>query len=886
MIYDPNDPRLTAYVLGELDPAERDVIETMLADCPECRQAIEEIRLTTGWLTQHLHDEQAAHTARAELNNQESVPAIAQSLVAARPWWRRKRRLLASAAAIWLIGAAGLSAIFLREVPQAHYAGMKSRRQIGNMSVALERKVDRNLMLRSRALGASDGTSATHFSELAVPALEPAAQPSAAAPAPAPAAPAGAATASPNRLADELQSRSQVALSRRAGRTPVSSQAGDVKLGRGMSEMMKLGDSGRKGKFGFGLTDSLAVAGNAPRAERAPRAVKDLSAAGGAQGRSVAGNESQLARRQLSFQARNGQNATQKASGPHVSQAPAQQAANQNQDLATRTAETKSQLALAQLKEGIPAQAGIDSQKEARQERLAEESKSAQAARPEQEAIRDKAAQLEVVAELAEEEYAARTDNRFQAVAEDALSTFSIDVDTASYSNVRRFLAQNMLPPPDAVRIEELLNYFPYHDQAPETAGPDPFAVHAEIAACPWNARNRLARIGIAARPVDQSRRPASNLVFLVDVSGSMDSPNKLPLVQWGLSRLVEQLSENDRVAIVVYAAASGLALPSTSCMHKAKILSSIESLRAEGGTNGAAGLQLAYDVAAQNFIKNGTNRVILATDGDFNIGPSDNNQLVRLITAKAKSKVFLSVLGFGMGNIKDAKLEMLADKGNGHYAYIDSPHEAYRVLIEQMGATLVTVAKDVKIQVAFNPSSVARFRLLGYENRIMPHQAFADDTKDAGEIGAGHHVTALYEFVPPATSTVTANFAAGREAILAAKKPGSDGAKQTESLTVKLRYKKPDEDQSREIVRTVSDGGLDFARASDDLKLASAVAGFGMLLRSSPYKGTLTYDGVLEIAQRALADDPSGYHREFVGLVAKAKTLAAAVSAPVAAPR
>ncbi len=287
----------------------------------------------------------------------------------------------------------------------------------------------------------------------------------------------------------------------------------------------------------------------------------------------------------------------------------------------------------------------------------------------------------------AAEVYAPIVDNSFQSVDKEPQSTFSIDVDTASYSNVRRFLTQNMLPPRDAVRIEELLNYFPYHDAPPPDSSEHPFAVHVEIGGCPWNAQHRLARIGIAARPIAQSRRAASNLVFLIDVSGSMDQPEKLPLVQWGLQRLVDQLGENDRVAIVVYASASGVVLPSTSCIHKAEILSVIEQLRAAGSTNGGAGIQLAYDVATKNFIKNGTNRVILATDGDLNVGVTSDDDLVRLIEAKAKSGVFLSVLGVGTGNIKDGKLEKLADKGNGHYAYIDSPREAYKVLVEEMGA-------------------------------------------------------------------------------------------------------------------------------------------------------------------------------------------------------
>ena len=490
------------------------------------------------------------------------------------------------------------------------------------------------------------------------------------------------------------------------------------------------------------------------------------------------------------------------------------------------------------------------------------------------------------------ETYSAITENTFHPSANEPLSTFSIDVDTASYSNVRRYLARDMLPPRDAVRIEELLNYFPYDDAPPPAAGPDPFAVHVEIAGCPWDAHHRLARIGIAARPIDQSRRPPSNLVFLVDVSGSMQQPNKLPLVQWGLQRLVEQLGENDQVSMVVYAGASGLVLPSTSCLHKAEILSAIEQLRAGGSTNGGAGIPLAYDGAAGHFIKNGTNRVILATDGDFNVGLTDKDQLVRLIEAKARSGVFLSVLGFGMGNIKDAMLERLADKGNGHYAYIDSEREAYKVLVEEMGSTLVTVAKDVKIQVEFNPAKVGAYRLIGYENRIMAHKDFNDDTKDAGEVGAGHHVTALYELSPPGEG--------GKLDPLKYNHTASTGAAGHESFTVKLRYKQPDGDRSRLIEIGVVDSGQTFGGASDDLKFAAAVAGFGMLLRDSPNKGSLTYAGVLEIARPLVTElvflsgstlpsaggpeftripvtarDPGGYRREFLASVQRASELA-----------
>lgn len=444
-------------------------------------------------------------------------------------------------------------------------------------------------------------------------------------------------------------------------------------------------------------------------------------------------------------------------------------------------------------------------------------------------------------------------ENPFIPVSQEAVSTFSIDVDTASYSIVRRYLESNQLPPRELVRVEEMLNYFPYHDEPPAADDPSPFAVHVEIARSPWNAGNRLARIGIAGKPINQDERKPSNLVFLIDVSGSMDRPDRLPLVQWGLARLVEQLGENDRVAIVVYAGAAGLVLPSTSCLDKAEILSKIEGLRAGGSTNGGAGIQLAYDLATANFIHNGINRVILATDGDFNVGTTDRDELVELVGSRARGPkpVFLTVLGFGMGNLNDKTLETLANKGDGHYAYIDGPDEALKVLVHEMGATLETIAKDVKIQVEFEPDRVKAYRLIGYENRVMPNQDFSDDRKDAGEIGAGHHVTALYEIVP------------------------ADGPQDVDSFVVNIRYKEPDKDVSSLIRRPATDRGLDYSEASDDFKLASAVAGFGMLLGDSPSKGNLTYPSVIELATPTLANDPSGYRAEFVGLVRKAMGIA-----------
>ena len=467
------------------------------------------------------------------------------------------------------------------------------------------------------------------------------------------------------------------------------------------------------------------------------------------------------------------------------------------------------------------------------------------------------------------EAYDRVVDNPFLQVAQNPLSTFSIDVDTAAYANLRRFLVNGMLPPKDAVRIEEMVNYFSHDYPAPK--GKEPFAVQVEVAQAPWKLEHRLVRIGLKGREIALDRRPASNLVFLIDVSGSMQPPNKLPLVKRGLQLLVEKLNENDRVAMVVYAGASGLALPSTSCEQKSRILAALDNLEAGGSTNGGAGIQLAYDTAMANFIKGGTNRVILATDGDFNVGVTNQGDLLRLIEEKARSGVFLSVLGFGMGNYKDSTLEKLADKGNGNYAYVDSINEARKVLVEQMGGTLITIAKDVKIQVEFNPAQVAAYRLLGYENRLLRAEDFNDDTKDAGEIGAGHTVTALYETVP-----------VGKELGLPGVDPlkyqktaqASTAAQSGELLTVKLRYKEPEGDTSKLLQFPVTDRGNTWTSASHDFKFASAVAAFGMVLRDSPHKGQATLGSVLELAEQGKGADKEGYRAEFIQLVAKAREL------------
>ena len=467
------------------------------------------------------------------------------------------------------------------------------------------------------------------------------------------------------------------------------------------------------------------------------------------------------------------------------------------------------------------------------------------------------------------EQYAYLPENDFLSAAREPLSTFSIDVDTASYANVRRMLNQGRRPPVDAVRIEEFVNYFDYEYPEPE---PDaPFSVFVDVATCPWNTTHRLARIGLKARSVDWGDRPSSNLVFLLDVSGSMNSPNKLPLVKKAMKMLLETLGENDRAAMAVYAGAAGLVLDSTTCDQNGTILEALEGLRAGGSTAGGAGIELAYKVAERNFIKGGLNRVILCTDGDFNVGVSDRGSLTRMIEQKAKSGVFLTVLGFGMGNLQDSTLESLADKGNGNYAYIDSQLEARKVLVNEAGGTLLTVAKDVKIQVEFNPALVNAYRLIGYENRILAHRDFNDDTKDAGDIGAGHTVTALYEIVPAGTPVNIP----GIDPLKYQEAPRlTDAAGSGELMHVKLRYKKPDGEKSTLLELPVRDEGRKLSAASGDFHFATAVAAFGLILRDSKYKGAASLDLVEELATGGKGRDEHGYRAEFIALVAKAKSL------------
>ena len=464
------------------------------------------------------------------------------------------------------------------------------------------------------------------------------------------------------------------------------------------------------------------------------------------------------------------------------------------------------------------------------------------------------------------ESYDVINENQFKEVLDNPLSTFSVDVDRASYANVRRFLNQSSPPPKDAVRIEELINYFDYDYPQPQSN--HPFSINFEAHACPWNTGNELVMIGIQGKEMDMQEIPPSNLVFLIDVSGSMSAPNKLPLLRQAFKILVDKLRPEDRVAMVVYAGAAGVVLESTSGNNKGRIVNALDHLQAGGSTAGGAGIKLAYQIAKQNFIPKGNNRVILATDGDFNIGASSDAEMVRLIEEKRDEGVFLSVLGFGMGNYKDSKIEAISNAGNGNYAYIDNIMEAKKVFDKELWGTLYTIAKDVKIQVEFNPAKVKAYRLIGYENRILNKEDFNDDKKDAGDIGSGHSVTALYEVIPADSkeqvSSVDPLMYQTTQVV-----PSKD------LMTVKLRYKNPDEDQSIKIVKTMPMNPAREDNRSENFLFAASVAQFGMILRDSEHKANASYDQALSLAKTGKGEDEAGYRQEFIRLIKKSRLMA-----------
>jgi Ca-activated chloride channel family protein len=947
MIFDPDDPRLTAYALGELSDAEAREFDHLIDHDTEAKKTVDEIRQTARWLSLELKREQESIPAPGLDNHRLIEQTLNKAPVTAckRPWVLRHYGRLSIAATLLIAATVG---VFTWTTQQARVAALRGEAS----TAAIPDRQARKSSKATPALRSIKGQASIPLTAAPAPAEKRSTERSVLADreatklgkdslfyvSAAPDASQPKAAPSPEGLAE----RTGVIRSRQMqheGLALGADQAGQSAQGRMMSgqdgqqmsgmqsgtALRKMQDMGGMGGYAGRMAGPRAAMNQQAPASgpQQPGVYQSLSTRGGnervaadAYGRgsdALAEKEVRFGRTPLAL--------NRPAQGSKPGEL-AQVHAAERQSLAMKTPETapagdargsrglgyleqkesevrlgrelfakaqddKSRTTLAAAPAAptaAPAPAGLPAPAQAApaapaaaagaqavdRAAIADPARDAPALFPQQ-----AASAPEPAAPAANNEAFDRIqENPFvQAIAE-PLSTFSVDVDTAGYTNVRRYLLQmNQLPPPDAIRIEEMVNYFSYQDAPPLQSSPDPFALYVELARCPWNAEHRLARIGITGKAIHQNERPPGNLVFLIDVSGSMADANKLPLVKWALQRLVEQLDGRDRLSIVVYAGAAGRYLSPTPCDpgHRAEILSKIDQLHAEGSTNGGAGIQQAYDEAAKNYKADGINRVILCTDGDFNVGITQRDELLKLIEAKAKSKVFLTVLGFGMGNLKDNTLEMLADKGNGNYAYIDSAEEAYRLLVRQMGSTLMTIAKDVKVQVDFNPAKVAAYRLIGYENRMLANADFANDTKDAGEIGAGHHVTALYELVPAGKEPAKLSADVASRFVKPAEAKGDSPA----SLLVKLRYKKPDGDKSQAVEQPVTDQGLDYAQASEDFKLASAVAGFGMLLRNSPSKGTLSYAAVVELATPTLAHDPHGDRKELVELVRKAQGLA-----------
>jgi Ca-activated chloride channel family protein len=468
------------------------------------------------------------------------------------------------------------------------------------------------------------------------------------------------------------------------------------------------------------------------------------------------------------------------------------------------------------------------------------------------------------------EEYEKPVENPFFPVQENPLSTFSIDVDNAAYSNIRRFLTYNQLPPAGAVRIEEMINYFDY--EYPQPKGEHPFSIYTEMGQCPWDTRHQLIHIGLQGKELDYENIKPSNLVFLVDASGSMADQNKLPLLKKSLALLLDNLKNQDRIAIVAYVGAAGLVLPSTSASQKSKILSALDDLEAGGSTAGGQGIELAYKIAQENLIRGGNNRVILCTDGDFNVGTSSDEGLVKLIEEKRKSNIFLTICGFGMGNYKDRKMEMISNAGNGNYFYIDHLDEAKKVFVKEMRANMFTIAKDVKIQIEFNPTKVKAYRLIGYENRVLKNEDFEDDKKDAGELGAGHSVTALYEIIPAESNETVSN----QKDLKYQKTVINPSAfKTNEVMTIKFRYKAPQSETSQLITHNLVPGAnqsIFSGKNTENFRFSAAVAGWGMLLKDSQYKGNLSYEMVYNLAKYAISNDEGHYKSEFLDLVKKSQ--------------
>ncbi len=844
---DENDPRLTAYALDELDAAERETVEKFLAENPAARGAVEEIRETIAMLREEFEGESAlvlgASQRAAVLENAPETDGAESKIVRPKGFSRVSRFLGVAAVAACLCA---VSVVGLR-----HYMEQASRPPVASEAsraiVAEEDRRDRSGAKVER--GDEEKADARLFKQAAPGrAMEPeslALAPEESAEAPVVPAP------------DPTRSRAAGSLESAPG-----------ELARDERERLK---TITRSKPAAPEADAAGLPSPAVTAPADPAAVarkkETLRPMAAAPGTIVTDGALMVPAPSLSDQGFQDGFGTEDT-GDGFGGAP-----NRESELARNNQpEARRRIALPPAPAAPADPSGADA--------AAVESKLSTVSR------RDARTQNRTVGG---EQYAPLVDNPFVSTWDNNVSTFSIDVDNASYSNIRRMVTRNhQLPPKDAVRVEEMINYFDY--DYPQPADGRPFSVNLEVASCPWEKDARLVRIGLKGLEMHPDKRPPSNLVFLIDVSGSMSSDDKLPLLQSAMMALVDALNEDDSIAIVVYAGNSGLVLDSTSGDLKGKIKDALAKLQSGGSTNGGQGIELAYATAKQHFIEGGVNRVVLATDGDFNVGVTNHESLVGMVEEKAKNdRVFLTVLGFGQGNLNDHMLEQIADKGNGNYFYIDNAKEGQRVLVDRLSATLVTIAKDVKIQVDFNPAKVARYRLIGYANRMMENREFLDDSKDAGEIGAGHTVTALYQILPAGTETALAEEEEAKAKVEEnpSKYLKSDTATEVdkaqaqelipsdELLTVGLRYKQPEADESEGFEVGLVDPGTRWEEAGGDYRFAASVAGYGMLLRDSEYKGQLNYDLVLELADEGKGSDPHGLRAEFIDLVKASKELA-----------
>ena len=853
--FQPDDPRLTAYALGELDPAERAQVEAMLTDSAEARTALEEIRETIGLLSRNLTFEPALTLTISQRQLVEQAVVVPIPVVAASPG--KNARWVVIVRTATTVAAVAAVAVAVPWVSRSWRDGSSNPSAHDELMVSSTPTPDLN-SLRVEVYPSSSTTSPAIIEEsssmsFSSPTDEVVAVTSVNSEGEAVTSFAAEEVAGKPVLSDSFAAIVLIDDVRQQSPSDTSLPAMEGKPVSGSAEQVnQAGDALESNRerlmFGAGVGGGSLLARNG-EADQKNDSLMSRLAPGVAESKESIESELLVESESLRLSVATATRPLDRANAKHVSLD------------SMPTTPLISGLAIADTNGGIGA-AGFEGRGGSRELRQIDKGVELS----EEKLIRFRSINDAV---SGTEAYEPIVENTFLTPMEQPLSTFSIDVDTASYAHMRRFIQQGQMPPAGAVRIEELVNYFRY--DYPEPTDGSPFSVNIDVATCPWNSQNKLARVGLKAKTIAEDKRPATNLVFLIDVSGSMAAENKLPLVKQALSVLVSKMGENDQIAIVTYAGEAGLRLNSTSGSQRAVIQQAIDSLQSGGSTNGAAGINIAYDTAIQSFIKGGANRVILCTDGDFNVGVSDDNTLVEIIQEKAASGVFLSVFGFGMGNLKDAKLEKLADKGNGNYGYIDGLQEARKVFGEQLSGTLITVAKDVKLQLEFNSFTVGAYRLIGYENRVLAAKDFDDDTKDAGEIGAGHTVTAVYEIVPKAAWLTQAGLDPAKFDIVEKTSENGEGkvAADGRLFTVKLRHKLPDAETSEKSMDYAAmNSDVQLSDSNVDFRFAAAVASFGMQIRESKFRGQWTMQNVLSMAEGSLAADRNGERTEFTDLV------------------